>query len=185
MAGYFVAVQVDYVLFEVWVNAALLNENVELFIPLLVLLRIFIRLLPQKLQNPLGQKRSQLSHQGRILITLPGNIQRNILTIHHTSKESQEIGEQSFLAVLFDEDFFGVKTDLAFFLLEAVLLGVGFGDVEDGFYCHGYVGLEMHFVFVGGGAVHEFVEFLVLLLAYLFLVAGPDCFDEIYSLTVY
>ncbi len=176
MAGYFVTVQVDYVLFEVRVNAALLNENIELFIPLLVLFRVFIRLLPQKLQNPLGQKRPQLGHKRRILITLPRNIQRNILTIHHTPKESQEIGEQSFLAVLFDEDFFGVKTDLAFFLLESVLFGVGFGDVEDGFYCHGHVGLEMHFVFVAGGAVHELVEFLVLLFSYLFLVPGPDCF---------
>lgn len=57
-----VPVEGSSILFEVVVDAAFLDENLELLVPFLIGGRIFLGLIPKMLQDPLRQESLQLVH---------------------------------------------------------------------------------------------------------------------------
>lgn len=79
---------------------------------------------------------------------LTGDVQRDVLAIHNTLHETQEVREEDVLAILFDENLLGVETDLSLFLGEAEALAVILRDVEDGLEIQRDIRVEMQFVLI-------------------------------------
>lgn len=79
---------------------------------------------------------------------LTGDVQRDVLAIHNTLHETQEVREEDVLAILFDENLLGVETDLSLFLGEAEALAVILRDVEDGLEIQRDIRVEMQLVLI-------------------------------------
>lgn len=79
---------------------------------------------------------------------LTGDVQRDVLAIHNTLHETQEVREEDVLAILFDENLLGVEADLSLFLGEAEALAVILRDVEDGLEIQRDIRVEMQLVLI-------------------------------------
>jgi hypothetical protein len=143
-----VSIQVDHVLLEVGVKAALFDESNEVLEPLHVLCRILLCFVLDKLDDSFGQEVLELCHERAVLEGLTGDVQRDVLAIHNTLHETQEVREEDVLAILFDENLLGVETDLSLFLGEAEALAVILRDVEDGLEIQRDIRVEMQLVLI-------------------------------------
>lgn len=79
---------------------------------------------------------------------LTGDVQRDVLAIHNTLHETQEVREEDVLAILFDENLLGVEADLSLFLGEAEALAVILRNVEDGLEIQRDIRVEMQLVLI-------------------------------------
>ena len=79
-----------------------------MFVKLLIGGGFLLRLFVQKFQETAGQDLIQALEQGTVLHGFAGNVQGQILAIHHALQKAQPIGEQS-LGFRLDHDLLAIK----------------------------------------------------------------------------
>ena len=165
-------------------GGALLEEDAELRVEVLVGLGAILGLFLEELEEPLRDDLVQLLDQSAILHRLARDVQRQVLAVDDPLEEAEPLGQQV-LRLGVDQDLAAVEGNAGFRAGEAELLGVFLRDEEQRVDRERGVGREMQAQprFIEGVGL-ELVELRVFLLGDLGLVAQPHCLDGVDALAI-